>query len=83
MPISAIACDHGRVDGVGRCGPAERTGDTAAGVVGEQGGGHLGAPGVVDADEQHFGVELRHRDLEGIEVADEAEATGPPMTCMR
>ena len=35
--------------------PAERTWTRPRGVVIQQRGGHLGAPGVVDADEQDLG----------------------------
>jgi hypothetical protein len=39
--------------GGGRSGGADP--DAAGGVVVQQRGGHLGAAGVVDADEQHLG----------------------------
>ena len=43
----------GRVDRSAGADPAERTSTAAGGVVVEEGGGHLGAAGVVHADEQH------------------------------
>jgi hypothetical protein len=47
--------DHGRVEGVVGVGPGRAHLDSALGVVVEQGGGHLAAPGVVDTDEQDLG----------------------------
>lgn len=48
--------DDGGVE-VADGGGARGAGDHgAAGAVAQEGGGHLGASGVVDADEQHFGV---------------------------
>ena len=54
MPTSAIACDGGRVDLVGRArsrrsGPRRGPGTRWV----RKRGGHLGPAGVVDADEQH------------------------------
>ena len=53
--------DDGRVDVVGRGGAGGADDDPVTGVVGEQRGGHLGAAGVVDADEQHLGASVSHR----------------------
>jgi hypothetical protein len=49
----------GGVDRVGGRGAGGADHDPALGVVVEQSGGHLGAAGVVDADEQDFGF-VRH-----------------------
>ena len=55
-----MASTDGGVDRVGRCGAGGSDADRALGVVVEQGGGHLGAAGVVDADEQDLG-EVGHQ----------------------
>ena len=62
MPTSAIACDGDGVDLVGGRGSGGADLDAVAGEVAQQAGGHLGAAGVVDADEQHAGL-VGHRRL--------------------
>ncbi len=62
MPTSLHGLDGGRVDLVGRGGAGGADLDAVAGEVGQPGGGHLGAAGVVDADEQHGGL-VGHRGL--------------------
>ena len=68
--------DGGRVDLVGRFGAAGVDVDAVAGEVAEPAGGHLGAAGVVDAEEQHGGLVGRSLSFdlgEGLEaVAGEA-----------
>ena len=49
--------DDRGVDVVGRGGAGGADHDPVAGVVGEEGGRHLRAAGVVDADEQDLGAE--------------------------
>ena len=53
MPTSAMACDGGRVDlvaGFGAAGPGD---GLVTGELGEEPQRHLGAAGVVGAQEQH------------------------------
>ena len=56
MPSSAMASTTAGLIVVGGRGAGGAHDDPVAGVVGEEGGGHLGAAGVVDADEQDFGA---------------------------
>ena len=70
--------DDGGVDVVGRGGAGGADHDAVAGVVGEQRGGHLGAAGVVDADEQDLGAGGQASGASdvggvGVEEADEPE----------
>ena len=54
MPL-AHRLRHGGVDGVGGGRACGADLDRVSGEVGEEGGGHLGAAGVVDADEEDAG----------------------------
>ena len=56
MPTSAIACDGGRVDLDAGFGSARPGDGLLAGEVGEEAERHLGAAGVVGAQEQHGGL---------------------------
>ena len=62
--------DDGRVDGVGRSGACRTDHDPVTGVMGQQGGCHLRAPGVVDAYEQHLGP-IGHTDVGHVLAAEE------------
>ena len=53
--------DHRGVERSCRRAPGRSHHDPVAGVVGQQGRGHLRPPGVVDAHEQHLGPGLSHR----------------------
>ena len=55
MPTSAMACDGGGVDFVAGFGAARPRDRAVAGEVGEESERHLGAAGVVGAQEQHGG----------------------------
>ena len=78
--------DDGRVDVVGRGGAGGADDDPVAGVVGEQGGGHLGAAGVVDADEQDLGAggqaSVASDGGGGRGSGSRPKATAAPMSCM-
>ena len=56
MPTLGHGLDGGRVDLVGGLGTGGADLDPAPGKGGEERGGHLGAAGVVDADEQDGGL---------------------------
>ena len=56
MPTSAIASTAAGLISVGRLGAGRADLDPVAGQVAQPAGGHLGAAGVVHADEQHAGL---------------------------
>ena len=61
MPSSAMASTAAGLTLSAGWEPAERTSIRALAEGGEEGGGHLGAAGVVDADEQDGGLVAHER----------------------